>query len=148
MAENVLEKAKKYRTYLEKAVVSLNDKDALEIPSMFKHWAPNMVVAAGDRLYYDVNKTLYKVKDGKGHTTQSDWTPDVATSLFEPIVLGHAGTKDDPIPAIAGMTYVKDLYYLDPSDNKTYICIRQDTTSGTVLHYLPHELVGNYFNVA
>ena len=147
MAENIIEKAKRYRAYLEKAVTSLSDEDALEVPSMFKKWGPDMVVEEGDRLYYAPNKTLYKVKPGQGHTTQSDWRPDITPALYEPVVLGHAGTLEDPIPAIAGMTYVKDLYYLDGSNGKTYICIRQDTAEGTVLHYLPHDLVGNYFNV-
>ena len=147
MSESIIERAKKARPYIEKAMNSLSDEDALEVPSMFKKWEPGMVVKEGKRYYYAPNKTLYKVRPGKGHTTQSDWTPDITPALFEPVVLGHAGTLEDPIPAIAGMTYVKDLYYLDESDGKTYICIRQDTTEGTVLHYLPHDLVGNYFNV-
>ena len=77
MAENIIEKAKRYRAYLEKAVTSLSDEDALEVPSMFKKWGPDMVVEEGDRLYYAPNKTLYKVKPGQGHTTQSDWRPDI-----------------------------------------------------------------------
>ena len=42
-----------------------------------------------------------------------------------------------------GMDYAQGKYYLDPEDSQTYLCTR----SGT-LHYLPHELVGQYFEKA
>ena len=45
------------------------------------------------------------------------------------------------------MEYKYGLYYLDPEDNKTYLCTRVGEEEGgtIVLHYLPHELVGQYF---
>ena len=40
---------------------------------------------------------------------------------------------------------IRDRYYLDPEDKKTYLCKRLNETGTIVLHYLPHELVGQYF---
>ena len=56
-----------------------------------------------------------------------------------------AGTQDAPIPASRGMEYEYGKYYLDPEDGKTYLCKRGEETGSIVLYYLPHELVGNYF---
>lgn len=60
------------------------------------------------------------------------------------------GTIIDPIPASAGMEYVYGKYYFDPADNKTYLCTRAGTVDGETitLYYLPHELVGQYFELA
>lgn len=54
-----------------------------------------------------------------------------------------AGTIDDPIEAVSGMAYEEGKYYLDETDGLTYICTRSET-----LYYLPHELVGQYFELA
>ena len=49
--------------------------------------------------------------------------------------------------AAAGMRCYKDLYYADGS--KTYKCIRDDSNGqGTILHYVPSQLVGIYFEEA
>lgn len=55
------------------------------------------------------------------------------------------GTIDDPIPAARGMEYEYGKYYLDPEDKKTYLCKRWEETGSIVLYYLPHELIGQYF---
>lgn len=81
-------------------------------------------------------------------TIQAHYPPGVGTeSLYTRIDEAHDGTKYDPIPAERGMEYVYGLYYSDPEDNKAYLCTRTgEATGGTVvLHYMPHELVGNYF---
>ena len=49
--------------------------------------------------------------------------------------------------AAAGMRYYKDLYYAD--GDKIYLCTRDDTNGqGTILHYVPSQLVGIYFEEA
>ena len=58
------------------------------------------------------------------------------------------GTIDDPLPAARGMEYEYCKYYLNPEDKKTYFCKRLNETGTIVLQYLPHELIGNYFEVA
>ena len=66
-------------------------------------------------------------------------------TIFENIDVGHAGTIDNPIPAARGMEYEYGKYYLDPEDEKTYLCKRGEETGSIVLYYLPHELIGQYF---
>lgn len=57
----------------------LDDEDANEVKYLFDNWSGDSVAyAVGDRvLYADV---LYKVI--QAHTSQPDWSPDVAVSLF------------------------------------------------------------------
>ena len=50
-----------------------------------------------------------------------------------------------PFPAARGMEYEYGKYYLDPEDGKTYLCKRLNETGTIVLYYLPHELIGQYF---
>lgn len=141
------ENAIKMRPIIEKAVASLSDAEGLDVPTLFPKWDIGIYVKSGERYYYIPNKTLYKVREGQSHTTQETWAPDIAATLWEPVDVSHSGGIDDPISAVAGMTYVKGLYYIDPTDGNVYLCTRQDTPNGTVLHYLPHELVGIYFSV-
>ena len=139
------------RAVIEESVASLDDETAATAPSLFKVWAPGEAVVPGDRRYYPPTGLLYKVREGQGHVTQADWTPDKTPALWA--VLGdpgEAGTIDDPITAARGMEYTYGLYYFDPEDGKTYLCERTGEESGgkIVLQYLPHELIGNYFSEA
>ena len=59
---------------------NLTDEEALGVAALYPTWASKdgEQVAVGERLWYDGK--LYKVV--QAHTVQSDWTPDVSTSLF------------------------------------------------------------------
>lgn len=58
---------------------SLSDDDALKVPALYDEWSGDGVKYKKDkRLNY--NGDLYKVL--KNHTSQYDWTPDTAHSLF------------------------------------------------------------------
>jgi hypothetical protein len=83
---------------------------------------------------------LYKLRKGQSHTSVEGWNPSLTPALWVLVDVTHAGTMDDPILAGRGMEYVEGLYYFDEEDGKLYLCTR----SGT-LHYMPHELVGQYF---
>lgn len=74
------------------------------------------------------------------------WEWSIATDPAEEAT----GTIDDPIEAVSGMAYIYGKYYRDPSDNLTYYCMREGETEGNevILYYLPHELVGQYFELA
>lgn len=74
---------------------------------------------------------------------QSLLQPSATPTLWEPIVLDHAGTQADPIPWTSGMTAHKGLYYVE--DSKLYLCIRDDASTGTALYYRIADLLGNYF---
>ena len=139
--------ARVLRMAIESAVVSLPDEEAADAPSLFQPWTVGEVVEPGDRRYYAPTGKLYKVREGQGHVTQADWTPDLTPALWAVVDVAHAGTAEDPIPAVRGMEYTYGLCYLDGEDGKVYRCERTDEAEGgkITLHYLPHELIGNYF---
>ena len=139
------------RAKIEESVASLDDETAVTVPSLFTPWTVGEAVEVGDRRYYAPTGKLYKVREGQGHVTQADWTPDKTPALWS--VLGdpgEAGIIDDPITASRGMEYEYGKYYFDPEDGKTYLCERTGEEPGgkIVLQYLPHELIGNYFSEA
>ena len=142
-----LNNAKKLRPIIETAMDKVDDNTALEAPQLSKIWKKGEYVNPGDRRYYAPTNKLYKVRDGQGHTTQADWTPDKTPALWAVVSKEQTGTIDDPIDAARGMEYVYGLYYLDSEDGKLYLCQRTGEAAGgtVVLQYLPHELVGNYF---
>ena len=136
MNELTLEKARVYRKLIEKAVQSLEDNDALECVTLYEKWN-------GDGVEYKVGKKLqyhgklYKVK--QLHVSQADWTPDVATSLYDVINESNAGTLDDPIPYSAGMALENGKYYSE--DGIVYLC---DRDTGIAVYNKLSELVGIY----
>jgi len=76
------------REMIEKAAALLPDDEATEAPVLFPAWAPWRQYAVGDRLAY--NDKVYRVL--QAHTSQPDWMPDVAVSLFALV--------NDPDPAV------------------------------------------------
>ena len=147
MRTDILQQARAIRASMDAAASALTDEQAAKAPRLYPTWVVGLTVKPGDRLYYPGTDKLYKVRDGKGHTTQSDWTPDVTPDLYSVVDVAHAGTLENPIPAARGMEYEYGKYYLDGEDSKTYLCQRTgEATGGTiVLQYMPHELIGNYF---
>lgn len=125
-------------TFTKKARTTVDDQTALSGIDLYPTWEIGLTVAIGDRYRY--NEKLYKVI--QAHTTQSDWTPDVAASLFTVIDVQHAGTTDDPIPWAVNMECYNGKYYT--WENVLYKCIRD---SGIALAYTPDQLLGNYFEV-
>ena len=127
----------------EKIVSTFTDENALKVIELYPTWAVGIAVAKDSR--YQYNGKLYKCV--QAHTTQADWTPDITPALWTVIDVAHAGTIDDPIPAVAGMEYVYGKYYIE--GETVYICKRIGEAEGgtIVLHYLPSQLVGQYFEV-
>ena len=78
-----MDEACRLRPLIEKAVQSLEDADALEAVTLYPHWTPGMEYAAGQRLQYQ--DILYTVLTA--HTSQADWTPDAAPSLFAKVLI-------------------------------------------------------------
>lgn len=147
---NLLELARQTRTYIEKAAQSLSDADGLKAKALYPRWEKlvqlgSVTAEAGYRFTY--NGDLYKCVN-LNPTFQSDWVPGNGTAaLYVRVDEAHAGTLADPIPAARSMEYVYGRYYSDPEDGKVYLCTRTgEAAGGTItLHYLPHELVGLYF---
>ena len=127
----------------EKIVSTFTDENALKVIDLYPLWTVGIAVAKDSR--YQYNGKLYKC--GQAHTTQADWTPDITPNLWTVIDVTHAGTIDDPIPAVAGMEYVYGKYYIE--GETIYVCKRIGEAEGgtVVLQYLPSQLVGQYFEV-
>lgn len=151
---NYVEEAKRLRPLIEKAMQSLKVSDAVQAKTLHPLWkdlvakgSVNTNGESGYRFYYEGDGELYACVNGDP-TFQADWIPGVNTSaLYVRVDEDHAGAQEEPIPAARGMVYTYGLYYLDPEDNKTYLCTRiGEVDGGTItLVYLPHELVGLYF---
>ncbi len=76
-------KANALRRLIEKASASLTDEDALEGVELFPNWKENKDYQVGDRVRYD--GTLYKCLIS--HTSQGEWTPSFAVSLWAEILI-------------------------------------------------------------
>ena len=140
------QRAAKLRPVIEAAATSLSDGDAAKAVELFPAWAYPVNYVVGNRVS-DGGK-LYKCQ--QAHTSQDSWKPSATPALWVVVDVTHAGTQDDPIPASSGMEYEYGKYYLDGEDGKTYKCERTGEAPGgkIVLQYLPHELLGQYFEAA
>ena len=127
------------RTVATFAAATFTDAQALEVKELYPDWSDlpdGTHLEAGQRLRY--NGRLCKVR--QAHDKQSTWNPTDAASLFEYIDETHAGTKEDPIPAVANMQYYAGKYY---SEGETvYLCTRD---TGIPIAQLPSTLVEVYF---
>ena len=117
---------------------AIPEQTALEHKDLFDVWNYPVSYAVGKMLQY--GDALYKVI--QAHTSQADWTPDITPALYTVIDVTHAGTLEDPIPAVMNMEYFEGLYYI--KDDVIYLCTRD---SGIALAYLPSQLIGQYFEV-
>lgn len=140
---SIYEQAVAIREQMTAVNSQLDDSQAKELPLLFELWQPRITYQKDDRRRY--HEVLYKCL--QAHTSQEGWEPDKTPALWVSIDETHVGTIDDPIPAYRGMEYTYGKYYLDPEDSQTYLCKRGEETGAVVLQYLPHELVGHYFEV-
>lgn len=62
---------------------SATDEIALTFPMIYPAWLPGIDYKAGQRVRH--NGTLYRIL--QGHTSQADWTPDAAPSLFAKVLI-------------------------------------------------------------
>ena len=82
----LVELAYKLRPYIEKAAQSLDDTDALDAVQLYPNWKSGVNYDAEVKVQY--NGILYRVLIA--HTSQSDWTPDAAPSLFAKVLIPDA----------------------------------------------------------
>lgn len=74
----IIEKAKMLRKQIETLALDMDDDQSLEFPELFPNWKNETDYKTGDRVRYD--DVLFKCL--QAHKSQSDWTPDVAVSLW------------------------------------------------------------------
>lgn len=120
----------------------VTDELAVESIGVYPEWKPDTEYIVNARVRH--GGLLYKCR--QQHISQNIYPPDTVSALWAVINETNKGTIDDPIPAVVGMQYEKDLYYI--YNDVVYLCIREDTEGGTVLHFTPDHLIGNYFEVA
>ena len=76
---DIITRARELRKKIEFAAALMSDSDAWNVPELFPAWSGDGVAYnIGDRVKY--NGKLFKVI--QAHTSQSDWTPSSAVSLF------------------------------------------------------------------
>lgn len=64
------------------------DEQALSVPVLYPAWRSGVEYPSGKRVLY--NAVLYRVL--QAHTSQDDWTPDTAVSLFAKVLIPDPGT--------------------------------------------------------
>lgn len=130
-----------YRSKIEQAAAKLTDSEALTSAELFERWS-GRAYTAGERV--TEGGILYKAR--QDIAANPTWRPSLTPTLWEPVAQpAETGTRDNPITAVAGMTYVTGLYYRE--GDKLYICKRAGTPDGTeiTLYYLPSQLINHYF---
>ena len=136
--------ANKIVDYLKNTRNLITEEAALNYIDLYPTWKVGKELIADERVKFEGK--LYKVITT--HTAQETWTPKIALTLFEPIDVVNEGTLAHPIVAAIGMTYFKDKYYLDETNNKIYLCIRDDSNgNGTTLYHMPNALINIYFKL-
>ena len=128
---------------------ALPDAQALQVSSLYPLWAAGTSYGGKGEAVIVRRPNGYLYRCREPHTAQAGWEPETTAALWAAIQGSQAGTPEDPIPAARGMEYQYGLYYLDPEDSQIYLCRRTGEEEGgkVVLQYLPHELVGQYFEV-
>lgn len=77
------EQARQLRKLLENQTAAMTDEQISNYPDFVEKWKSGQKYEAGKRLEY--NGTIYKVLTE--HTSQADWPPDAAPSLFAKVLI-------------------------------------------------------------
>ena len=144
MLVRTIEEARAYRAQINNVSAAASDSMAAANIDLFDPWRVGVeitqdMIDAG-RARYRYEGAVYKAL--QPHTTQADWTPDAAPSLWARLDVEHTGTLADPIPAALNMEYFEGLYYSE--GEAVYYCFR---STEIPVAYLPSQLVGTYFNL-
>lgn len=115
--------------------LAVDDQTALRMREYYPAWAAGQAYAVGYKVQF--GGKLYKVVTA--HTSQADWTPNTAVTLFERIDETHDGTLYDPIPYDGNMALTSGLYYTQ--GGVVYRCTRD---TGNPVYNALADLVGIY----
>lgn len=92
------------------------DAMSLQVPNLYPTWKEGKNYVAGERVLY--NEVLYKVL--QDHTSQADWMPDAASSLFAKVLIPDANVVPEWEQPDSTNPYMKGdkVKY----NGQTYIC--------------------------
>lgn len=76
-----------FRATVDALIQSMTDEEAITSQVLFPNWQSGKSYALNERVRYDGK--LYKAL--QAHTSQDDWTPDVAASLFACLLTDEEG---------------------------------------------------------
>lgn len=103
--------AQQMNRFVQMSVQSANltDKKAMEVADLYPEWAAMKAYPENEIVKYGVNADgetqLYKVI--QAHTSQADWTPDTAASLYKKIGFTDEGVSIWTQPLGATDAYMK-----------------------------------------
>lgn len=104
---NKLQAAEQLRRALQMFAQTLTDDAAMEIATVYPAWKAGTAYTVDTIISYGVNEVedpqLFRCV--QAHTSQSDWTPDVAVSLWSAI-----GVAGDGVPVWSQPTGAHDAY--------------------------------------
>lgn len=80
---SLIDRARALRPIIERLATALEDEQALDAVELFPAWKTEVAYAIDDRVRYE--GILYKVL--QAHTSQTDWTPDTAVSLYAKVLV-------------------------------------------------------------
>ena len=118
--------------------VPMTVEQSLELAGYFPKWEEGKEMPIGYKVSYE--GSLFEVL--QAHTSQTDWTPREAKSLFKVVQIEAVGTEDDTIAWEQGMVLEEGKFYID--NGVKYKCVRN---SGNALWYSLDVLVGNYVEI-
>lgn len=106
---NKWQMAEQFFMAVQKFAESLPEEEALEIATIYDPWKIGKDYKGGEYFTYGTNAVgdpqLYRVNDGKPHTSQADWPPDKQPDLYTPV-----GLDDNGHPVWAQPTGAHDAY--------------------------------------
>lgn len=121
---NKIQAAEQLRRALQMFAQTLSDEKAMEIACVYPKWESGKAYEVGEMCVFGENAVgdpqLYRCV--QGHTSQDDWTPDVAVSLW--VAVGVAGDGVDvwSRPAGAHDAYnIGDRVHFPDEDGPIYV---------------------------
>ena len=118
--------------------VPMTVEQSLELVGYFPKWEEGKEMPIGYKVSYE--GSLFEVL--QAHTSQTDWTPREAKSLFKIVQVESEGTEYDVIQWEQGMVLEAGKFYID--NGVKYKCIRDSVNP---LYYSLDVLVGNYVEI-
>lgn len=91
------------RESMDAAGSMLTDEQAASVPALYSAWETGTAYNAGDRRTY--GGVLYKCL--QAHTSQDDWTPDVAVSLWATVLIPDPDVIPDWVQPDSTNAYMK-----------------------------------------